>query len=86
MNNDELEQYRTEKLIEVVCRADRAEEELIQCRAILDLAGDHSTSIHGGIAALVAERDYLRKQLKERNAIIAQQDESLALDRAIRNL
>ena len=65
---------------------DEAQDELRWCRVILDNAGDHSTSIHGGIAALVAERDYLRKQLKERNAIIAQQDESLALDRAIRNL
>jgi hypothetical protein len=65
---------------------DEAQDELRWCRVILDNAGDYSNSIHDGIATLVAERDYLRKQLKERNAIIAQQDESLALDRANRNL
>jgi len=45
------------------CRAIQGMEELMYCRAILDRAGDFSTSIHGGIEALVAERDSLRRAL-----------------------
>ena len=45
------------------CRAIQGMDELMYCRAILDHAGDFSTSIHGGIEALVAERDSLRRAL-----------------------
>ena len=45
------------------CRAIQGMDELMYCRAILDQAGDFSTSIHGGIEALVAERDSLPRAL-----------------------
>jgi len=47
----------------IASQADRSREELEDCRAILDLAGDHSASVHGGIAALVCERDRLHQTL-----------------------
>jgi hypothetical protein len=51
----------------LLARYDQAMDELNQCRALLDLAGDYSTSIHGGILVLVAERNGLR----HRNAVVA---------------
>ena len=45
-------------------KAERAEAELLQCRAILDNAEDFSTSIHGGIEALVAQRHHLRERVE----------------------
>lgn len=52
-----------ERAIALEAERDRAVDELIQCRAILDRAGDHSTSIHGGISSLVCERDHLKRAL-----------------------
>jgi hypothetical protein len=46
------------------CRAIQGMDELMYCRAILDHAGDFSTSIHGGIEALVAERNALRAKVQ----------------------
>ena len=51
-------------------KAERAEAELLQCRTILDLAGDHSTSIHSGIDSLVAQRHSLQKELEEDEGVI----------------
>lgn len=49
-------------------------QEISTCRTILDVAGDHSSSIHGGIDALVQERHYLRGKLAEALAQLEEQN------------
>ena len=69
MNRDDLEASIAARNPEVwrptqiSSKVSQEMDELIRCRAILDQAGDFSTSIHAAIEALVAERDSLRRAL-----------------------
>ncbi len=58
----------------LIAERDADKEELLSCRAILDNAGDHSTSIHGGINSLVSERHAAKEDARLCRGMVAAQE------------